>query len=139
MAEAIAGGAPTDPAQAWQMLAESIAHVGKQLDEKTAGATLDERADGYRALNRALLNLLGRLEVDDAKPHLAPYNLWREKFFMDNPDCRYWLSEIAPGDIYRITGTTGDAAFTSITIYEGEGFVAQFFVQKSDEFSRFLR
>jgi hypothetical protein len=125
MASAFGAGAPADPAQAWKLLADSISDVGKALDEKTKDAPLQVRADGYRALNRALMNLLGRLEVDDANPHLAAYNLWREKFYMDNPDCRYWLSEIAPGGVYRITGTVGDAAFSSITIYEGEGFIAK--------------
>ena len=114
-----------DPASAWQMLANSIAEAGRKLDETTKDEPLEVRADGYRALNRALMNLLGRLEVDDARPQLTPYNLWREKFYMDNPDCRYWLTELAPGGVYRIAGKIGGAAFTSINVYEGEGFVAK--------------
>lgn len=113
------------PIAAWQKLVESLASAGRRIDEATAALSAEERADGFRALARALANQLGRLEVDDANPELQPFNPWRQKFFMDNPDCRYWVAEIAPGGRYRIDGTTGGAAFTSITVYAGSGLKAQ--------------
>lgn len=113
------------PLAAWEKLVESLGSAGRRIDEATATLSPEERADGFRALARALANQLGRLEVDDANPELQPFNLWRQKFFMDNPDCRYWVAEIAPGGRYRIDGVTGGAAFTSITVYAGSGLKAQ--------------
>lgn len=115
-----------DPAlAAWQKVVESLAAAGRRIDEATSALSAEERADGFRALARALANQLGRLEADDANPELQPFNLWRQKFFMDNPDCRYWVGEIAPGGSYRIEGVARGAAFTSITVYAGSGLKAQ--------------
>jgi len=95
------------------------------MDEATRDLSAEERADGFRALARALSNQLGRLEVDDASPELAPFNLWRQKFYMDNPDCLYWVAEVAPGGCYRIDGVARNAVFTSVNVYAGSSLQAQ--------------
>lgn len=115
-----------DPALAWQQLVETLAKAGERMERATQeGVSADERADGYRALARALSNQLGRLEVDDAKPELVPFNLWRQKFYMDNPDYLYWVAEIAPGGCYRIEGSAKDALFLSINVYAAAGLSAE--------------
>jgi hypothetical protein len=114
-----------DPVVAWGQFVESLRTAGQRMDEATRTLGADERADGFRALARALANQLGRLEVDDAKPELAPFNLWRQKFFMDNPDCLYWVAEIAKGGRYRIDGVARGAVFTSINVYAGAGLEAK--------------
>jgi len=111
--------------QAWQALVNSLSEAGRRMEASTAALDADERADGFRALARALANQLGRLEVDDARPELAPFNLWRQKFYMDNPDCLYWVAEIARGGRYRIEGVARNAAFTSVNVYAGQGLEAQ--------------
>jgi hypothetical protein len=117
---------PGDPAAAWQRLVESLAAAGRRMDEATAsGVSAAERADGFRALARALANQLGRLEVDDATPELAPFNGWRQKFYMDNPDCLYWVAEIAPGGRYRLDGVARGAVFSSVNVYAGSGLEAR--------------
>ena len=114
-----------DPFAAWGQFVESLQAAGRRMDEATRELGADERADGFRALARALGNQLGRLEADDAKPELAPFNLWRQKFFMDNPDCLYWVAEIARGGRYRIDGIARGAVFTSINVYAGAGLEAK--------------
>ena len=64
-------------------------------------------------------NLLGRFEIDRDVPELVPFNGWREKFFMDNPDYRYWITDIRDDDDYRITGNVGDSVYQSMTVYAG--------------------
>lgn len=110
---------------AWQGLVNSLAEAGNRMEAASAALSPEERADGFRALSRALANQLGRLEVDDAKPELAPFNLWRQKFYMDNPDCLYWVGEISRGGRYRIDGVAQNAAFTSVNVYAGQGLEAQ--------------
>jgi hypothetical protein len=44
---------------------------------------------------------------------------------MDNPDCLYWVAEIASGGRYRIDGTARHAAFASVNVYAGQGLEAQ--------------
>jgi hypothetical protein len=108
-------------AEAWARLVDGLASAGRQLEE--AGATLDpqERADGYRALLRATNNLRGRFETDPEAPELVPFNGWRQKFFMDNPDYRYWIAGISGRHEYRLTGNIGDSVYQSITAYTGRG------------------
>lgn len=114
-----------DSYAAWQKLVEALAAAGRRMDQGTSELSAEERADGFRALARALANQLGRLEVDDARPELAAFNLWRQKFYMDNPDCRYWVAEISRGGRYRIHGTARGAVFTSVNVYAGTGLEAQ--------------
>lgn len=116
---------PSEPFKAWSDLVEALAEAGRRMEKSAQGLSEEERADGFRALARALANQLGRLEVDDARPELAPFNLWRQKFYMDNPDCLYWVAEIASGGVYRIEGRAGGAAFTSLNVYAGAGLEAQ--------------
>jgi hypothetical protein len=121
----MAGEGSGDPYVAWQRVVECLAEAGRRMDAATASAKLPaERADGFRALARALANQLGRLEADDARPELVPFNLWRQKFYMDNPDYLYWVAEIAKGGRYRIEGMAGHAVFTSVNVYAGSGLQA---------------
>lgn len=119
------GETASGPHEAWQSFVDGLAEAGRRLDAASADLSPQERADGFRALARALGNQLGRLEVDDARPELAPFNLWRQKFYMDNPDCLYWVAEVAPGGTYRIDGVALNAAFTSVNVYAGQGLEAQ--------------
>lgn len=105
----------------WAELTGSLAGAGARMSELTAGLGPVEAADGHRALLRALNNQLGRLEVDRERPELVPFNGWREKFFMDNPDFRYWVADVRHDRRYRISGTLGDAVFQSITAYATRG------------------
>ena len=101
--------------QIWSELVDSLGEAGARLAAITEDLGPVEAADGYRALLRALNNQLGRFEVDRERPELVPFNGWREKFFMDNPDFRYWVADVRDDRRYRITGTVGDAAYQSIT------------------------
>jgi hypothetical protein len=115
----------TDPLAAWQQLVAALGAAGERMDKATkTPVSAEERADGFRALARALANQLGRLEVDDARPELVPFNLWRQKFYMDNPDYLYWVAEIAPGGRYRIDGRADGAVFLSINVYAAAGLSA---------------
>jgi hypothetical protein len=106
---------------AWQALIDGLQSAEQRMVEQTHDLSAGERADGYRALLRALMNQLGRFEVDRASPELVPYNGRREKFFMDNPDFLYWVADIDDGRRYRLRGQVGDAKHTSITAYSAQG------------------
>lgn len=108
-----------DAAAGWTRLIDGLRDAGQKLDELTAELDPRERADGYRALFRAMNNLTGRFESDTATPELIPFNGWRDKFFMDNPDYRYWITDIRDGRAYRIVGNVGESGYQSITLYSG--------------------
>lgn len=110
-----------DPAAAWAAMVDELHTAGERLAASTADVDPLERADGYRALLRALNNQLGRFEVDRERPELVAFNGWREKFLMDNPDFRYWVADIRADRRYRIVGNVGDAVYTSITAYAAGG------------------
>ncbi len=114
-----------DAAESWHHMVEVLRRAGERMDEGTRILSEDERADGFRALARALANQIGRLEVDDAHPELDPFNLWRNKFYMDNPDFLYWVGEISDDASYLIEGRAPGAVFLSINVYAGKGLVAQ--------------
>ncbi|MFI5507938.1 hypothetical protein ACIA48_10755 [Mycobacterium sp. NPDC051804] len=105
----------------WANLVAGLEAAGKHLDESTRDLDPAERTDGQRALLRAVNNLLGRFEITSDTPELAPFNGWRQKFFMDNPDYRYWITDIGDGTGYRITGNVGSSVYQSITAYAGRG------------------
>lgn len=107
---------------AGQALIDGLQSAERRMVEQTRDLSAAERAGGYRALVRALMNQLGRFEVDRANPELVPYNGWREKFFMDNPDFLYWVADIDDGYRYRLRGQVGDAKHTSITAYTPPAF-----------------
>ncbi|MFZ1489956.1 MAG: DUF1214 domain-containing protein [Ilumatobacteraceae bacterium] len=111
----------TDLRSAWMSFVDGLRAAGERLEADTAGLSVAERADGYRALLRALNNNLGRFEVDRERPELVAFNEWREKMLMDNPDFRYWVSDIADDRSYRITGMRGGAQYVSITVYRSGG------------------
>jgi hypothetical protein len=107
--------------QAWASFAEALQTAGERLAADLDGLDPAEQADGYRALLRALTNQLGRFEVDRDRPELVEFNGWREKMLMDNPDFRYWVAEVRDDRHYRVTGSVGDAAYQSITVYDTTG------------------
>lgn len=108
-------------AQAWAAFVDGLRAAGERLAGDTAGLDPKEQADGYRALLRALHNQLGRFEVDRERPELVPFNGWRQKMLMDNPDFRYWVADIRDDRRYRITGALGDAMYLSVTAYSASG------------------
>ena len=107
-------------ARAWVTFASALQTAGNRLAELTAGLSTWEQADGQRALLRALNNQLGRFELDRARPELVPFNGWRQKFFMDNPDFLYWVADLDPKRRYRVRGNVGDADYASLTAYRSE-------------------
>jgi len=111
------------PAEAWRAFVTGLGEAGERLARRTEHLSRDEQADGYRALLRALHNQLARFEVDRERPELVPFNGWRQKFFMDNPDFLYWVADIRPDRRYRVHGTRGDAVFVSLTAYAAAGIV----------------
>src|SRR5690554_3480469 len=96
--------AETGPERAWTELVDGLRDAGERLAAATADLDPLERADAFRALLRGLNNQLGRFEVDRERPELVPFNGWREKLFMDNPDFRYWVADIRDDRRYRIRG-----------------------------------
>ncbi len=110
-----------DAAGAWRAFVAGLGEAGERLARRTELLSPAERADGFRALLRALHNQLGRFEVDRERPELVPFNGGRQKFFMDNPDFLYWVADIRPDRRYRVHGTRGDAAFVSLTAYATSG------------------
>lgn len=111
--------------ESWAALLKGMERAGDRIGEIVAGLDPAEQADGHRAILRALNNQLGRFEVDRERPELVPFNGWREKFFMDNPDFRYWVADVRDDRSYRITGTVGDAVYQSITAYAGNAMAAR--------------
>ncbi|MGV0714671.1 DUF1214 domain-containing protein [Mycolicibacterium sp. XJ662] len=107
------------PIEGWEKLVDGLRDAGRRLDESTADLDSIDRADGFRALVRAANNLLGRFESSRDRPELVPFNGWRERFFMDNPDYRYWITDIRDDCVYRITGNVGDSVYQSMTVYAG--------------------
>jgi len=105
--------------ESWAALVEGLRVAGERLAAQTGDLDPRERADGYRALLRALNNQLGRFEVDRERPELLAFNGWREKLLMDNPDFRYWVADVRDDRRYRVTGSLGDAVYQSITAYAG--------------------
>jgi hypothetical protein len=111
------------PSDAWRAFVAGLGEAGERLARRTEKLSREEQADGFRALVRALHNQLGRFEVDRERPELVPFNGWRQKFFMDNPDFLYWVADIRPDRRYRVFGTRGGAAFLSLTAYAASGLV----------------
>ncbi|GAC54587.1 DUF1214 domain-containing protein [Gordonia amicalis] len=106
---------------AWNGLIDALRTAGDKLAADTADLDPAEQADGFRALVRALSNQLSRLEIDRERPELVPFNGWRHKFLMDNPDFRYWVTEVRGDRTYRIRGNRGDASYLSVTVYKRTG------------------
>lgn len=105
----------------WQAFIDGLRTAGESMTAATAALDATDRADGQRALVRALNNLVGRLETDRDRPELVPFNGWRQKFFMDNPDYRYWITDIRDDRRYRIAGNVGASVYQSVTVYSGTG------------------
>ncbi len=111
------GDEPRAEVAAWNSFVDGLHTAGEQLAADTADLPESERADGFRALLRAVSNQLGRFEVDRDKPEFIAFNGWRQKFLMDNPDFQYWVADVRPDGRYRIRGNRGDTAYVSITAY----------------------
>lgn len=111
--------------QSWAQLVDSLRDAGEKLAENISDLDETERADAYLALLRAFNNQLGRFEVDRERPELVPFNGWRQKFFMDNPDFHYWVADIRDDRRYRITGNIGDAVYQTLTAYSGNVLAAR--------------
>ncbi|MGE2737869.1 DUF1214 domain-containing protein [Mycolicibacterium vaccae] len=105
----------------WQTFVDGLRAAGENMTSATAALDEVDRADGQRALVRAVNNLMGRLETDPDRPELVPFNGRRQKFFMDNPDYRYWITDIRDDRSYRITGNIGESVYQSVTVYSGTG------------------
>ncbi|NOP96514.1 DUF1214 domain-containing protein [Mycolicibacterium fortuitum] len=118
-------GEPRGEVAAWNAFVDGLRTAGEQLAAATADLPESERADGFRALLRAVSNQLGRVEVDRDKPEFVAFNGWRQKFLMDNPDFRYWVADVRSDGRYRIRGGRGDAAYVSVTVYGAHGTDAQ--------------
>ncbi|MCC7076827.1 MAG: DUF1214 domain-containing protein [Acidimicrobiia bacterium] len=121
-----------DLGAAWTSLVDGLREAGEQLASDATGLSAEERADGYRALLRALNNLLGRFEIDRQRPELVAFNGWRERMLMDNPDFRYWVADIGDDRSYRVTGMRGDAQYMSITVYRAGGTLEAGAVARTD-------
>ncbi|WP_168706617.1 DUF1214 domain-containing protein [Gordonia paraffinivorans] len=106
---------------AWNGLIDALRTAGEKLAADTSELDPAEQADGFRALLRGLSNLLSRIETDRERPELVPFNGWRQKFLMDNPDFRYWVTEVRGDRRYRIRGNRGDATYMSVTAYRRTG------------------
>ena len=111
------------PADAWRAFVAGLGDAGERLARRTEALSREDQADGFRALLRALHNQLGRFEVDRERPELVPFNGWRQKLFMDNPDFLYWVADVRPDRRYRVHGARGGAAFMSLTAYAASGVV----------------
>ena len=114
-------GEALTPSEAWAEFADQLRVAGERIGAQVGGLDDIERADGYRALLRAVNNQLGRFEVDRERPELVPFNGWREKFLMDNPDFRYWVADVRDDRRYRIVGSMAGAVYLSITAYASSG------------------
>jgi len=113
-----------DPFIGWKRFTNALSAAGEQMDAATQNLSSDERADGFRALLRAIHNQLARFEVDRVQPELVPFNTWRQKFFMDNPDFLYWVADIDSSRRYSMVGSRGASVFMSITVYSSAGLEA---------------
>jgi hypothetical protein len=110
-----------------------LGEAGERLARQTASLSAAEQADGFRALLRALHNQLARFEVDRERPELVPFNGWRQKLFMDNPDFLYWVADIRSDRRYRVSGSRGDAAFVSLTAYAASGLATAAAMARLDD------
>lgn len=116
----------------WADLVAGLAAAGREIDALTDELDDLDRADARLALLRAVNNLLGRIETDRELPELVPFNGWRQKFFMDNPDYGYWITDIRDDGCYRITGDVGDSVYQSITVYAGTNIATTRAVARMD-------
>lgn len=116
----------------WQALIAGLSSAGEEITKSAEDLDSIDRADAQRALVRALNNQLGRFEIDRELPELVPFNGWREKFFLDNPDYRYWITDIRDDGEYRISGNVGDSVYQSITVYAGTNIATTTAVARVD-------
>lgn len=116
----------------FRRLVDGLSAAAADIDAATTDFDAIDRTDARLALLRALNNQLGRLEVDGDAPELMPFNGWRQKFFMDNPDYRYWITDVRDDADYRITGEVGDSVYQSITVYAGANIATTTAVARLD-------
>lgn len=124
--------ATTSPGDGWRNLIAGLSAAGDDIAVSTADLDDTDRTDAQLALVRALNNLLGRVESGREAPELLPFNGWRQKFFMDNPDYRYWITDIRDDHEYRLSGNVGDSVYQSITVYAGRDIASTTAVARLD-------
>lgn len=107
--------------QAWHNFMSGLGNAEAIIDQYTKELGPEARADGYRALARALASNINKVEADPVYPMPIHINQPNHKWFLDNPDGYYLYMLVDPGHTYRLTGFLGDACYTSFTIYQGRG------------------
>jgi len=113
---------PQDQAkEAWDRFVKGLSQAGEIMDRQLASAGPEERADGFRALVRALAANVDKVESDGEFPLPVYDNQPNHKWFLENPDGYYLHMQVDPAHTYRLTGNLGDACYTSFTGYKGKG------------------
>ncbi len=107
--------------QAWQDFMDGLGKAEAIIDQYTSELGSEARADGYRAIVRALASNINKVEADPVYPMPIHINQPNHKWFLDNPDGYYLYMLVDPAHTYRLTGSLGDACYTSFTIYQGRG------------------
>lgn len=106
-----------DPKAGWDAFIDGMRLAVDRMDAFTQDLDPIERADGFKVLTHTLGAQLEGVEMDRVRPEAIRHNTWQTKFLMDNPDGIYWTFEIDPACRYEMTGTLGEAAYSSISVY----------------------
>ncbi len=107
--------------ESWDKFVKGLTQAGEVMDRQLANASSEERADGYRALIRALAANIDKVEADGVYPLPIHDNQPNHKWFLENPDGYYLHLRVDPAHNYRLSGHLGDACYTSFTAYKGKG------------------
>src|SRR5258706_12777381 len=76
--------------------------------------------EGYQWLTQILAVALEcYLWADGARPRIVEITSPTLKWGGDNADAFYWFAPVDPSRRYRLTGTRGDSAYLSLTVYGG--------------------
>jgi hypothetical protein len=76
--------------------------------------------EGYQWLTQILAVAMEcYLWADGDRPTMVPITSPTLKWGGDNADAYYWFAPVSPERRYRITGTRGDSAYLSLTVYGG--------------------
>ncbi len=103
--------------RSWKGFVDGLKEAGRLMDEYTADLGPLERADGFRAICRALAANLEKVEADGLIPEILHDNTPNHKWFLDNPDGIYRHLVVDPKQTYLVRGNLGDACHTSIDAY----------------------
>src|SRR5438067_6197825 len=105
----------------WNELLDLLRDAPDRFRE-TGGVEFDDvdQAEGYRYL----LHML-RYGVDcmvESEPERPRFVLMADdvtKFYGDNNDARYWITQISGDGTYRVRGNVGDACYLSLQSHRG--------------------